>query len=183
MSVLTRLSLVMLPALLSCGGTVLLAAQSPALTAQEPAKPLLLAQNSQPARRMPGWLRTLNLNPDQMQQMQSVLRQYKPQMSERMQALQQAQAELQSLMAGTASDSQVRDKYHQIETLRQQLASLRFESTLAIRRLLTPEQRRLLADQINRQRQERQRPMNSGNSNGTPDQRPMNPGMLPDPAF
>jgi periplasmic protein CpxP/Spy len=57
------------------------------------------------------------------------------------------------MMAGQATASQMRDKHRQIMGLRQQLQDLQFESTLAMRELLTSEQRSQLA-QLMQQRHE-----------------------------
>jgi Spy/CpxP family protein refolding chaperone len=49
-------------------------------------------------------------------------------------------------MASTASQNQIREKYRQVETLKQQVADIKFESMLAMREVLTPEQRRQFAE-------------------------------------
>lgn len=119
--------------------------------------PLSIAQNegrpNRPPRGMPRWIGELNLTPDQMQQMQAIRSRYQNQISQRAQALRQAESELQQLMASNADTNQIRTKHNQVQSLRQQLAQVRFESMLEMRQVLTPEQRRQLAQRMNQRRQ------------------------------
>lgn len=88
----------------------------------------------------------LNLAPEQTQQIEAIRNQYQDQISQRKQAVRQARQELVELMASTASQNQIREKYRQVETLKQQVADIKFESMLAMREVLTPEQRRQFAE-------------------------------------
>jgi protein CpxP len=88
-----------------------------------------------------GWLKDLNLTPDQLQKIQVIRNQYKDQFSQQRQTAQQAQRELRDLMAGDASSEQIRQKYKQVQALKQQYANTRFNSMVDIREILTPEQR------------------------------------------
>lgn len=87
----------------------------------------------------------LNLTQEQKQQLQAIQQQYKGQMNQQRQKLLQSQQELTNLMAGTASQSQIRDKYRQVDALRQQMGELNLESMLAMREVLTLEQRKRFA--------------------------------------
>ncbi|MEL6911717.1 MAG: hypothetical protein AAFO85_16140, partial [Cyanobacteria bacterium J06598_4] len=49
--------------------------------------------------------------------------------------------QLSDMMVGTESVELLRAKNHQLNTLRQEIGSLRFESMLATREILTPQQR------------------------------------------
>lgn len=121
-----------------------------------PIEPQTVAQNqrqNRPGGKEGGMFEKLNLSADQKQKMQAVRAQYKDQISQRMQAVRQARKELETMMAGTANASQIRDKHRQIMGLRQQLQDVQFESTLAMRELLTSEQRSQLA-QLMQQRHE-----------------------------
>ena len=70
-------------------------------------------------------------------------------------------------MAGTASESQIREKYRQVETLQQQVSDIRFDSMLVMPEVLTPEQRRQFTEQRqNRWRNHRNREMNRGERQG-----------------
>jgi periplasmic protein CpxP/Spy len=105
-----------------------------------------------------GLLPELNLTPDQVQRVRSVRERYKEQIREASERFRQARQELSQLMgSGNASDAQIRDKFRQVQTAEQQLSQLRFESTLAVRAVLNPEQRRQFATQMENKRQ-RQRP-------------------------
>lgn len=127
-----------------------------AIAVPNPIEPQTVAQNQRPNRpggKEGGMFDKLNLSADQKQKMQAVRDQYKDQISQRMQAVRQARQELETMMAGTANASQMRDKHRQIMGLRQQLEDVQFESTLAMRELLTSEQRSQLA-QLMQQRQQ-----------------------------
>lgn len=127
-----------------------------AIAVPNPIEPQTVAQNQRPNRpggKEGGMFEKLNLSADQKQKMQAVRDQYKDQISQRMQAVRQARQELETMMAGTANASQMRDKHRQIMGLRQQLEDVQFESTLAMRELLTSEQRSQLA-QLMQQRQQ-----------------------------
>ena len=127
-----------------------------AIAVPNPIEPQTVAQNQRPNRpggKEGGMFEKLNLSADQKQKMQAVRDQYKDQISQRMQAVRQARKELETMMAGQATASQMRDKHRQIMGLRQQLEDVQFESTLAMRELLTSEQRGQLA-QLMQQRQQ-----------------------------
>ena len=87
-------------------------------------------------------------------------------MQQNQESLRQAHQELQTMLAGNASQDQIRAKHRQLQTLMQQLDDLRFESMLAMREVLTPEQRRIMA-----QRMQNMRP--------NPRNRPGNPNRMP----
>lgn len=93
-----------------------------------------------------GWLKELNLSPDQIQKIKQIRSRYQGRLTQERQAVQQAQRELKELMAGDASAEQVRQKFDQVQRLRQELGDTRMESMLAIRRVLNPEQRQKLAN-------------------------------------
>ena len=128
-----------------------------ATAAPSPDQPETIAQNQRPNRaggKENGLFDKLNLSADQKQKMQAVRDRYKDQVSQRMQAVRQARQELETMMSGTTANvSQIRDKHRQIIGLTQQLQELRFENTLAMREVLTPEQRTQLS-QLMQQRRE-----------------------------
>ena len=108
-----------------------------------------VAQNPTPSpnqQRSPsGWLQDLNLTPQQLQQIKVLRNQSKDKIIQKRQAVRQAQQELEALIAGAAPSYQVRNKYNQLKTLKQQLADTQFENTLAIREILNVEQRQKFA--------------------------------------
>jgi periplasmic protein CpxP/Spy len=139
-------------ALLTLVGAVALAKPNslfPQTFAQNPA---LLPQK----QRQPKLMDQLNLNPDQKQKLKAIHQQYKDKISQKKQAVRQANQELRDLMAGTATVEQVRTKHDQVQGLRQDLEKLSFESMLATREVLTVEQRLQFAQLMER----RQKPNN-----------------------
>lgn len=95
-----------------------------------------------------GWLKDLNLSADQVQKMRAIRGQYQDKINQGRQAVRQARQELQELMAGDATEAQIREKYNQVKGLKQQVADAQFESILATRNVLNPEQRRKLASRM-----------------------------------
>ena len=133
--------------------------------------PEVFAQNTEsPERPMRGktdrLVQELNLTPEQTQQIEAIQAQYQEEMSQSKEAMRQAQQELMDLMAGTASVDQIREQYNQVETLKQQVSQLRFDSMLAMREVLTPEQRSQAAQLMQNRRggHHGNRPMNRGES-------------------
>lgn len=118
-----------------------------------------IAQNTEdqregrPDRGKARLIQELNLTPDQTQRLQAIQDQSQVQISQRKQAARQARQELVDLMAGTAPESQVREKYRQVEALKQQAEDARFDSLLAMREVLTPEQRRQFAERMQDRRE------------------------------
>ncbi|MBD2019893.1 Spy/CpxP family protein refolding chaperone [Leptolyngbya sp. FACHB-36] len=98
-------------------------------------------------------LKNLNLTADQLQKVRVIRSQYRDPLAQQRQAMKQTQQELRSLMAGEASTEQVRQKYNQLKVARQQLADTQFDSMLAVREVLTLEQRRKFADSMQKRRQ------------------------------
>lgn len=101
----------------------------------------------------------LNLSQAQMQELEEIQQKYEDQFSQKRTVLHQAQQELSELMAGSASTSQIRNKYRQVSQLRQEMGDLHFESMLEMREVLTPEQRRQFAEQMQQRHQRRGQPM------------------------
>jgi Spy/CpxP family protein refolding chaperone len=126
-----------------------------ATAVSNPVEPQTIAQNQRPNRpggKQGGMFDQLNLSADQKQKMQAISDRYKDQISQRMQAVRQARQELATMMTGTATASEMREKHRQIIGLRQQLEDVQFESTLAMREVLTPEQRSQLAQMMQQRR-------------------------------
>jgi len=84
----------------------------------------------------------LGLTDEQIAQLYQVDRQFSPQLDELYPAWNQAKEELEVLIRSEdASESEVRNKYEEVESLRRQIAELQFERRMAIREILRPEQR------------------------------------------
>lgn len=96
----------------------------------------------------PDWLRSLNLTPEQIQQIQEIRKRYQDRLTAERQAVRQAQQALKQLMASNASTEQMREKFEQLQSLKQKLGDTRMESMLAIRAVLNADQRQRLNEVI-----------------------------------
>lgn len=136
---------------LSLGGAVALASQTPLFSHQT------IAQN--PAGQMPQGrgqfklMEQLNLSQDQKQKLKDIQSQYKDTISQRKQAVRQATKELRDMMAGDAKVEDIRTKHKQVQGLRQQLEESTFDSMLAMREVLTSEQRKRFAQLMEQRHQ------------------------------
>ncbi|MFB8792183.1 MAG: Spy/CpxP family protein refolding chaperone [Potamolinea sp.] len=149
---LSRISVVSF-LMLSLGGFVTLASPNPLF-------PQTLAQSPQGLRRAERgplkWMDQLNLTDQQKQKLLAVQSQYKDQISQRQQAVRQANKELREMMTGNTPTDKIRRQHKQVQFLRQQVEDSRLESMLAIREVLTQEQRSKLG-QLMEQRQQNSR--------------------------
>jgi periplasmic protein CpxP/Spy len=119
---------------------------------------LLIAQNGAlkiPAGGVGKLVKELNLTPVQIQRLQELRTASGRRTKERRQALRVAKHELAQLIQGNASNDEIRQKRKQVQALQQDLADERFEGTLAIREILTPEQRMKLYQLMEQRRQNR----------------------------
>ena len=75
-----------------------------------------------------------------------------------MQALREAERTeretMHELMAGTATDAELRAQHEKLQTLDREVADLRFENMLAVRNVLTPEQRTEVSERMEQRREE-----------------------------
>jgi periplasmic protein CpxP/Spy len=97
----------------------------------------------------------LNLTPDQIQRLEKMRVDSKGKTKERRLALRNAKQELSQLLQGNATSDQIRQKRQQVQALQRELSDLNFENTLAIREILTPEQRTKLQQIVQQRRQNR----------------------------
>jgi periplasmic protein CpxP/Spy len=104
-------------------------------------------------------VKELNLSPDQIRRLQQLRAASKDKNRERRQALQTAKQELSTLLQGNATSDQIRQKRQQVQSLQREVSDSNFENTLAIREILTPEQRVKL-QQIVQQRQQNRGKLN-----------------------
>ncbi len=108
-----------------------------------------------PAGGVLNLVQQLNLSRDQIQRLQQLQKNAQGQNKERRQALQVAKQELTQLIQGTGSSDQIRQKRQQVQRLQREIADTNFEQTLAIREILTPEQRVKLQQIAAQRRQNR----------------------------
>jgi periplasmic protein CpxP/Spy len=97
----------------------------------------------------------LNLTTDQIQRLEKMRVDSKGKTKERRLALHTAKQELSQLLQGNATSDQIRQKRQQVQALQRELSDLNFENTLAIREILTPEQRIKLQQIVQQRRQNR----------------------------
>jgi periplasmic protein CpxP/Spy len=126
---------------------------------------LSLNQNNQipngelkiPAGNLNNLAQELNLSREQIQKLQQLRKNAQGKNKERRQTLQTAKQDLNQLIQGNATTDQVRQKRQQVQSLQREIADTKFEQTLAIREILTPEQRVKLQQIMEQRRQNRQK--------------------------
>jgi protein CpxP len=137
--------------------TMPLLSQSPAM-AQDFGEPLFAQGFDGPGPRGPRdggkLLEELNLSDAQLQQMQEIRERGRTQSEPTRNQLQQAQEQLKNLMTGNASESAIRTQFQQVQSLRQQLASMHFDHMLEMRNVLTPAQRQEFAQLMEQRREQ-----------------------------
>ncbi|GAB4211401.1 MAG: hypothetical protein OHK0012_03790 [Synechococcales cyanobacterium] len=84
----------------------------------------------------------LDLTPSQRQKLAELRRQHEPQADRA--ALRTEMDKLRQMMAGTADAAQIRAQHENVQTIRQRLELQRLDMLLAIREILTPDQRQAL---------------------------------------
>ena len=87
----------------------------------------------------------LNLTEDQISQIQVIQEGARDEMQALHESLRTEHGTLHELMAGDASEAELRTQHETIQTLHREVADKRFETMLATREVLTPEQRTDLA--------------------------------------
>jgi periplasmic protein CpxP/Spy len=108
-----------------------------------------------PAGNLNNLAKELNLSREQIQKLQQLRKNAQGKTKERRQTLQVAKQELNQLIQGNASTDQVRQKRQQVQSLQREIADTNFEQTLAIREILTPDQRVKLQQIMAQRRQNR----------------------------
>lgn len=103
-----------------------------------------------------GFLRDLNLTPEQTARMEAIRTTYRPQMEQQHTAVRSAHEALDRLMAGEASDAQLRTQHQALLAAKQRMDELRFNSMLEMRSVLTAAQRQEVAQRMAQRREERQ---------------------------
>ncbi|WP_427160815.1 hypothetical protein ACQFX9_04045 [Aliinostoc sp. HNIBRCY26] len=89
-----------------------------------------------------------NLTLEQQQKLAINFYQNQEQILQNQQILQPVASDLITMMMGTATADEIRDKYQQLQNLYLALDNMRFESMLIIREILKPEQRQHLFDML-----------------------------------
>lgn len=93
----------------------------------------------------------LGLTEKQITQLNQIRRQFSPLIEPLYEEWNEAQQELETLIVSAdASETQVRQKYDDVEALRAQISQVQFERRMAIREILKPEQRLPFEEYIQR---------------------------------
>lgn len=93
-------------------------------------------------QNFPSVLDRLNLTSNQKEQIKRIHHQYRQQIIKKRSSLTVLQQQLSELMVGTEPAELIRAKNRQLVDLREEIGELRFESMLATREILTPQQRK-----------------------------------------
>lgn len=114
-----------------------------------------------------GWLEQLNLTPQQQQEIQAIRDRYQTQLQTSRDQMRQNMERMGQMMSGNSSDNDLRNLHNQILQARQQIGQMQFEQMLAIRNVLTEEQRQQFGQLMQQRRQNREnRQNNNGNGRG-----------------
>jgi Spy/CpxP family protein refolding chaperone len=131
----------------------------PQIQSQPQAKPEILTQAPNRLDRsenadMPSGkvLKQLNLSTEQLQKLKAIRDRDLARIRELSQQSRQANKELRDLLAGTESSDMIRTKHNQVLALQQELRSKHFERMLAMREILTPQQRSQLNEIMQKNR-------------------------------
>ena len=114
--------------------------------------PAIVANNSMSDKEQQqpiGFFQQLNLTEQQQQQLKQIHRQYRQQIIQKKNTVAKLQQQLSDMMVGTEPVELLRAKNQQLTLLRQELGALRFESMLATREILTPQQRQKFRELVN----------------------------------
>ncbi len=150
---MSRFRMLTLLSILLSIGTATLPARADRLTAQN--NRVTNGELKIPAGGVGNLVKELNLSPDQIQRLQQLRQNSQGKTKERRQALRTAKQELTQLLQSNASSDQIRQKRQQVQSLQKEVADSNFENTLAIREILTPEQRVKLQQLLQQRRQNR----------------------------
>jgi periplasmic protein CpxP/Spy len=121
----------------------------PEILAQRQDRPDRPESGDIPSGRM---LRQLNLSTEQLQKIKAIRDRDLARIQELAQQSRQANTELRDLLAGSESSDVIRAKHNQALNLQQELRKQHFERMLAMREVLTPQQRSQLKEIMQKNR-------------------------------
>lgn len=114
------------------------------LTAKETTTEMIFADRSLSSTSKESFtslFKQLDLTKEQAQQIKQIHLQYQQQILSKKQDIVRLQQQLSDMLMGTEAVALLRAKNQQLSVLRQEMESLHFESMLATREILTPQQR------------------------------------------
>lgn len=126
----------------------------PEILAQAPNRPDRSESADMPSGTV---LKQLNLSTEQLQKLKAIRDRNLVRIRELAQQSRQANKELRDLMAGSESSDVIRAKHNQVLTLQQELQKQHFERMLAMREILTPQQRSQFNESMQKNRSNRMR--------------------------
>ena len=101
------------------------------------------------------WLQQLDLSSEQSERIKEIHQESKEQMQSLHQQKKEAKEQMKSLFASNATSRQLRQQHQKLQNIHQELGTQRFEKILAIREVLTPEQRIKAAELMEQHHQNR----------------------------
>lgn len=101
------------------------------------------------------FLEKLDLSEEQSRQIKSIYRRYYQTNQQARQQLKEAREQIGWLLTSETNSYRLRQKHRQIQSLEQQLGDSRFEALLEVRAVLTPQQRKEIAQMIAKYRHRR----------------------------
>ena len=111
-------------------------------------------KDDMPSGRM---LKNLNLSPSQLQKLKEIRDRDRDKIRNLSQQVRQANRELRELLGSEASVDLIRSKHNQVQDQQRQVRNLHFERMLAMREVLTPQQRSQLQEILQKNRSNRMR--------------------------
>lgn len=153
------------------------ASQLPAQTAFSAPEDLLVQADDRPegfgqgrrGDRAERLIEELDLTEDQVTQIRTIREGARDEMRTLHENLWSERRALHDLMAGDATATELRAQHEQVQTLHREAADERFETMLAIREVLTLEQRTELAELIEQRREQRREDRGLGRGLGRDD--------------
>ena len=94
-------------------------------------------------------LQELDLTEEQQQQIKQIHSRYRQEILQKRSNIAKLQQQLSDMMVGTEPEELLRATNQQLNALRQEIGTLRFESMLATREILTPRQRKKFRELVN----------------------------------
>ena len=112
------------------------------------------------------WIQELNLTADQQQEIQRIREDSRDDIEPLRNEIRQAREEMRNLMSSNPSDGDLRSQHRQMQELHREMSNLRFEQMLKVRRILTEEQRRELAEKMQQRWDDRENGQGQGRRQG-----------------
>jgi Spy/CpxP family protein refolding chaperone len=100
------------------------------------------------------WIEELDLTEEQVTQIRAIREGSQDEMQALHDQLRAEREVMHTLMSGTETDDELRSQHQKVQALHQEVGDQRFENMLAVRAVLTPEQRAELGDRMEQRREQ-----------------------------